>query len=185
MKPQVLVVLRGGVATGKTTVAEKLRDEVESVAWVQVDKLKSSFPGHPQNESTELHEAGLLLTEYFIKKGISVIVDSIFKEIVWIDQYRRLAEKHNLNLFVFELFVDPKMGLERDWQRPGVVKGWREPVKGKHIRGSIETITEKPYPGAARIDTTDLTVSEVVERITSKVGWKKKTFFAKLCNKIR
>ncbi len=184
MNSQTLVVLRGGVATGKTTVAEKLRNEIENVAWVHVDKLKSSFPGYPQSEFAELHEANLLLTEYFIKKGNSVVVDSVFKKISWIDQYKELAEKHGLNFVVFELFVDPKVGIERDQQRPGVVQGWRRPVEKKHVKGSIEMILKNPYPDAIKIDTTNLTVDEIAERIMKMVGWKKKTLFAKLREKI-
>lgn len=184
MSPQTLVILRGGVATGKTTIAEKLRSEVENVAWVHVDKLKSSFPGYPQNESAELHEANLLLAEYFIEKGSSVVVDSVFKKVAWIDQYKELAGKHNLNFLVFELSVDPKVGVKRDRQRPGVVQGWREPIKGAHVKGSIEMILKNPYPNAIRVDTTDLTVEEVTESIIKTAGWEKRTLLAKLRDKI-
>lgn len=184
MNPQTLIVLRGGGATGKTTVAEKLRNEVENVAWAQADKLKGSFPGHPQREFTELHEVNLLLTEYFIKKGNSVVVDSVFKEIAWIDQYKELAEKYNVNFAVFELFVDPKVGIERERRRPGVIQGWRRPVRDKDVKGSIEMILKNPYPDTIKIDTTDLTIDKIAEKIIKTVGWKKKIVFAKLRSKI-
>jgi len=41
---QVLIVLRGAPASGKSTISKRLRDSDNKIVWLKTDNLKSFFP---------------------------------------------------------------------------------------------------------------------------------------------
>lgn len=164
-KNQKLLLFRGSAGTGKSVVAEKLRDIGKDKIWLQVDALKHFFPHHPQKDRPLLYETAKDLAEFFLSKGFSVIVDGTFQKTEWVDWFVGLAKKHKINWKVFEFTASVEDVIKRDRERPGVKQGWRKPISKRDLKGGIEFFRKNPYPGATQINTSEKSVEEVVRDI--------------------
>ncbi len=59
---QFLVIIRGAPASGKSSIAKKLRNYSKKVAWLKVDNFKDFFSGEPSlEEQKSVDECALVL----------------------------------------------------------------------------------------------------------------------------
>lgn len=175
-KNQKLIIFRGPAGTGKSTVAEKLRDIGKDRIWLQVDALKHFFPHHPQKDRPLLYETAKDLAEFFLSKGFSTIADGTFNKTEWVDWFVDLAKRRKIPWKVFEFRAAVEDVIRRDRERPGVKKGWRKPISKRYLKGGIEFFRKNTYPGAIQIDTSEKSVEGVVKFILQETGWKEGIF---------
>lgn len=76
---QVLVVLRGAPASGKTTFGKNLRNLERKIIWLQVDGFKRFFSEDSDVALDEVNKTALATPSYLLNQGYSVIYDGINK----------------------------------------------------------------------------------------------------------
>lgn len=171
-KNQKLIMLRGPRGTGKSAVAEKLRDIGKDKVWLHVDRLGHFFPQSLHQAHSLHYKTAKNLAEFFLYKGFSVVADGMFEETEWVNWFVDLAKKKRIDWKVFEFVTSVDDIIKRDRKHPGVKQGWRKPIRRKSLERQIRRFRENSYPEAIQIDTSEKTVKEVVEFILSEVGWK-------------
>ncbi|WP_188898706.1 AAA family ATPase [Microlunatus endophyticus] len=90
-----LVVLRGNSASGKSTIAQGLRDQLgRGIAWIEQDYLRRTVLR--EHDQPGLPNIGLIDTtiRYTLDAGYHVIADGIFGAARYGDMLRQLTEDH-------------------------------------------------------------------------------------------
>src|SRR4030042_6185925 len=76
---QCLVILRGAPASGKSTIAKKLRDFQKKIVWLKVDNFKDFFSEEDTLGLKYANESAVVILDYLLGQGFSVIVAGIFQ----------------------------------------------------------------------------------------------------------
>lgn len=169
---QNLIVLRGAPGTGKSTVAEKLRDIGKDKIWLHIDWLGHFFPRLLHQAHSLHYKTAKNFAEFFLSMGYSIIVDGMFEETEWIDWFVDLAKERKIGYRVFEFTASVKDILERDKEHPGVKQGWRNPIQKKKLKARLKWFQEHPYPKTSRVNSSEKSPEEIVRFILQEVGWK-------------
>jgi predicted kinase len=163
---QFLAIVRGAPASGKTTIAKKFRSFDKKVVWLKVDNFKDFFTGEASlKEQRYVDECALASLEYLLKEGFSVIMEKIFFDPFIIPKSIEVAEKHKVNVKVFQIRCPLETLLERDKNRPGVKEGCRKPLGTELITKLYNQLERTYYPDAIEIDTGSLSLDESVKVI--------------------
>lgn len=148
-----MVILRGAAASGKTTLCESLRDFDKKIAWVSVDKLKPIFSEYKDETLDATNKASLVLVNYLLEQGYSVIFDGIFKNPVHVREAVEMARNKNILVAIYQLSCSLKTLQERDKARKGVKEGWRKPLGKEVIESLYKKVEDNPIKGAIKLDT--------------------------------
>lgn len=173
---QKLIILRGAPGTGKSTVAEKLRDVGKDKIWLHIDWLGHFFPRSLHQAHSLHYKTAKNFAEFFLSMGYSIIADGMFEESEWINWFVDLAKERKIGCKVFELTASVKDIMERDRRHPGVKAGWRGSIKKRNLEAKIEWFRKHPYPKAIQINSSQKSSEEIVKFILQEAGWKRGFF---------
>jgi chloramphenicol 3-O-phosphotransferase len=162
---QVLVIIRGAAASGKTTLCESLRDFDKKIAWVSVDKLKPIFSEYKEETLDVTNQASLILVNYLLEQGYSVLFDGIFKNPAHAQEAVEIAKNKNIPVVIYQLSCSLKTLQKRDKMREGVKKGWRKPLGEELIESLYRKVEDNPIEGAIKLDTENLSPEECLRII--------------------
>lgn len=149
---QFLVILRGIPASGKSTIAKKLRNFGKKIVWLKVDNFKDFFGEETEEQLVAVNKAALSSLEYLFSKGYTVIMDGVFQDLSFVDEAVRIAEAVKVPTKVFQLIISLEVAQERDKNREGVKEGYREPIKDEVFKQIFERLSSKSYSEAIKID---------------------------------
>ena len=76
---QVLVILRGAPSSGKSTLANKLRDYDKRIVWLKVDNFKPFFSDNTDLIVDDVNKTALNSLNYLLDQGFSVVMEGIFQ----------------------------------------------------------------------------------------------------------
>ena len=168
---QFLIILRGAPASGKTTIAKKLRDFNKKIVWLKVDNFKDFFSENPSFEEQKyVDECALASLKYLLDNNFSVIIEKIFYDPFIIPKAVAVAREKGISVKVFQISTSLKTLQERDRNRPGVKEGCRKPLGDQVIKNLFNHLKETYYPGAIDLDTEKLSIDECVDLITKAVN---------------
>jgi len=162
---QVLIVLRGAPASGKSSIAKNLRDFGKKIIWLKVDNFKDFFSEVSEEALSEANKAGLATLNYLLDKGYSVIFEGIFKNPDWANNATKLAQQKNIPVFIYQLSCSLKTLQERDQARPGIKEGCRKPLGDKTIEFLYREVESKPIANTIKLDTNKLSIEECIKTI--------------------
>lgn len=157
-KPQIIII-RGPVGSGKTSVVESLRKHLENVSIVDYDGFKRQIDNTQSSEwRRELAlDTALFLTErlMLLRRTIVIDIHASFPE--HLEQYAVIARKHGYTLTSYLLYPSLSTCLRRARQRnvadieytidAAMVKKYWYGVK--RIPG--ETVFDKPHTSVQSI----------------------------------
>lgn len=167
---QVIVIIRGAPASGKSTIAKKLRDFNNRIVWLKVDNFKDFFSENSsQEEQKFVDECALTSLEYLLDQNFSVIMEKIFYDPYIIPKVVEAAKKRGVTVRVFQIKTSLKTLQERDRNRPGIKEGCRKPFGNQAIENIFNHLNETYYPGAINLDTEKLSVDECVNLVRKSV----------------
>lgn len=168
---QFLVIIRGAPASGKTTIAKKLRNFDKRIVWLKVDNFKDFFAEKASlKEQKFVDECALATLKYLLDNGFSVVMEKIFFDPRIIPLAVKEAEKRDVIAKVFQIRCPLPILQERDRNRPGVKEGCRKPLGNKAIERICDQLEKTYYLGAISLNTEKLSVEECVKRIRKSVG---------------
>ena len=177
---QFLIIIRGAPASGKTTIAKKIRDFKNKIVWLKVDNFKDFFSNKVTKEEQKfVDECALATLDYLLSKGFSVVMEKIFYNSFIIPRAIEIANKRGVSTKVFQIICPLAVLQERDRTRPGIKEGCRKPLGDKAIERIYKHLIETFYPGAIKLDTHKLSLDDCVNLVSKSVlgynssGWKK------------
>lgn len=167
---QVVVILRGTPSSGKSTIAKKLRNFEEKIAWLKVDNFKDFFADDASDALPFVNGSANSTLEYLLKNGFSVVVDGIFQETTAIDDAVEIAKKVNIPTTVFELDASLETLKQRDKIREGVSEGHRKVLADETIEAIFNKLVSSSYPVAVHIDVEKNNLDQCALIIKEKSG---------------
>lgn len=163
---QFLVILRGAPASGKTTIAQRLRDFDRKIVWLKVDNFKPFFGEKALlKHQKEVDLAALAALCHLLDRGFSVVMEKIFYDPFIIPLAVKEAEKRKIKAVVFQIKCSLSALQARDKMRPGVKEGCRQPMGDRTIARIYRQLADTFYPGAVALDTGKHSVEECLATI--------------------
>jgi tRNA uridine 5-carbamoylmethylation protein Kti12 len=167
---QFLVILRGAPASGKTTIAKRLRNFDKKIVWLKEDNFKDFFGEDTEEQFLYAYKASIPVLSYLLDNGFSVVMDGIFRDLHLdiLKQVVHEAEKRQVPAKVFQLTCPLLTLLERDRKRVEETKGVRKPIGDDILTRIYENIKNSPFPNAQTIDTKNHSIEEcitIIEKI--------------------
>ncbi len=150
---QVLVVLRGAPASGKTTLGENLRSKEKRIVWLKIDNLKPFFSEDWGDSLDEVNKLAMEIINSLLDDGYSVVFDGIFKNPDHAKEAVKLAKSKNIPVVIYQLTCSLATLFERDKNRPGIKEGHREPLGNETIESLYNKVLKNPIDGAIELDT--------------------------------
>ncbi len=167
---QKLIILRGCMASGKSTIAQRYRNFDSKMAWIKIDRFKDLFDHFEKGVRPTVHASANATLDYLLGKGFSAVMEGVFQDPLFVEQAVAVADKRDVVCKVFQLHASLKVLQERDKVREGIQEGWREPLGDKEIETIYKKIENNPYVGAISLNTNELSVEEVMEKIEEAFG---------------
>ena len=162
---QKLVILRGAPASGKTTICKNIRDIDKNIVWLSVDGIKPIFSEYKNETLEQSNKASLVMLDYLLSEGYSVIYDGIFKIPEHLRQAEEVARKKNIPLVVYQLEASLKTLQEREKVRDGVRHGLWQPLGDDLVAGLYQKVQDNPIEEAIKLDTENMSLEECLEVI--------------------
>ncbi|MGW5364078.1 AAA family ATPase [Actinopolymorpha pittospori] len=160
-----LVILRGNSASGKSTIAKRLRERLgRGVAWVEQDYLRRTVLR--EHDRPGLPNIGLIDTtvRYALDAGYHVIADGIFGAERYGEMLRRLTDDHAgvTKHYYFDIQLEET---QRRHQTKQLITVSPETLsKWYHHRDLLGFADES-------IITADETEEQIVTRLVSEIGF--------------
>lgn len=163
---QVLIVLRGAPASGKTTIGENLRDFDKKIVWLKTDNIKAFFSNPSESRILdEVMETCLIILKNLLERGYSVIYDGIFKKPEYAQKAIALANSKNIPTVVYQLTCLLETLQKRDKTRKGVKEGCRKPLGDEIIESLFNKVEDNPVEGSIKLNTEEKSLQECLEII--------------------
>lgn len=160
---QHLVILRGAPASGKSTIAKKLRDFQKRIVWLKVDNFKDFFSADGTLGLEYANEAAVIILDYLLSQGFSVVMEGIFQDVSYITKAVKVAENKGVPNKVYQIKCSLSILQERDRTRPGIKEGCRKPLGDEVIANLYQILENTFYQGATELDTEKLPIEKCIE----------------------
>jgi predicted kinase len=165
---QRVIVLRGIMTSGKSTIAKEYRSFANKTIWLRVDNFKDFFDSYEAEIRPYVHGAANASLEYFLKEGFSIVMEGVFQNPDFVQQAVDIANRHSVPCRVFQLKISLPTAQQRDKTREGVPEGLRPAIPDEEIAGVYRTIEEHPFKGALELDTEHMTIEECIAFINKQ-----------------
>lgn len=162
---QKLVILRGANASGKTTICKNIRDIDKNIVWLSVDGIKPIFSEYKNETLEQANKASLIVLDYLLDQGYSVIYDGIFKIPEHLRQAEEIAKKKDIPFVVYQLNSSLKTLQEREKVRDGVRHGLWKPLGDELVARLYQKVQDNPIEEAIPLDTENQSLDECLEII--------------------
>lgn len=163
---QVLVILRGAPASGKTTISENLRDFDKKIVWFKTDNIKPFFSDPSEARIlNEQMETCIATLNNLLDRGYSVVYEGIFKNPDYALKAIEIGKSKNIPTIIYQLSCSLKTLSERDKTRKGVKEGCRKPLGDEVIESLFNKVENNPIEKAVKLDTENQSLEECIEII--------------------
>lgn len=168
IKQQVFIILRGGPATGKSTICKEIQKRMPEIIWLHVDSFKRFLnSGNENRDRDHWYGAAAASLDYFLAQNFSVIAEGIFQDHKYINLLLETAKKQNVRTKIYELLASGEVLIERDRKRKGVPEGIRPRLSKDIIKRLASQVNDNHFPEAEIINTEELTMTQIVDSILS------------------
>ena len=162
----LLIIIRGPLGIGKSTVAKKVADKIQGLyisiddvlAENNLDEIDEKIGCIPEINFLKTNQIIFSKLNQAIQKKVSVVIDGNFYHK---NQIEDLIKNFPTDNYVFTLTAPLEICIQRDLQRP---KSY-----GKNAAIAVYNLVSKLNYGQV-IDTSCLSVDQTVDLIISKIG---------------
>src|SRR5665213_1997419 len=160
---QVLVIIRGAPASGKTTISESLRDFDKKIVWFKTDNIKDFFSDPSEARILdEVMETCIAILNNLLDRGYSVVYEGIFKNPDYAIRAIEVGRKRNIPTITYQLSCSLETLKARDKTRKGVKEGFREPMGDDVIESLYNKVENNPIEGAIKLSTEEKSLEECI-----------------------
>lgn len=161
---QLMILLRGGMGSGKTTVGRLLRDSLPRSISISFNILHSFLTRDPVKNKSLTFETALLLADFYLNRNFSVILDELFIFPETLEPFFNLGRRYQIPVFLFELEVSPEEAFRRY-----TLQGIKEANK-ESIQRIYELLSANPLPMVQKIDTHQYAPEEIKDLILQHIS---------------
>lgn len=164
MNKNFILLLDGMGGAGKTTTSKFLADKVPRMATVGIDKIKRFVSDFERGvrDNQIAREVSFVMAEKYLDLGLPVVIDHPFRLKEDVEAYEKLAKKHDIPCYKYQLCADPDTALQRVIERTKETKGDLPEERAKQNISLFETHEDF---GFTIIDTTDCSPQHAAEQI--------------------
>ncbi len=163
---QVLIIVRGAPASGKTTISESLRDFDRKIVWFKTDNIKSFFSDPSEARILdEVMETCIATLSNLLDRGYSVIYEGIFKNPDYVLRAIETGKSKNIPTITYQLFCSLETLKARDKTRKGTREGCRKPMEDAVIESLYYKVENNPIENAIILNTEEKSLEECIEII--------------------
>lgn len=163
---QVLVILRGAPASGKSTISKALRNFDKKIVWFKTDNLKEFFLNPADDKALdEVFETCYAVLDNLLERGYSVIYEGIFKKPEYAQKAIDIGKERNIPITIYQLECSLETLKKRDKGRSGVTNGIRPPMEETVIESLLRKVEENPIEGAIKLNTEEKSLEDCIEII--------------------
>jgi predicted kinase len=168
-----LIILNGCPAVGKSTVSQKLHDDIPMSLLVNIDDWRRLMSGWRENREQSRKFAyaySLAAIDSYLQTGNSVIVDkALLDDDSVLDALHSVGEKYGAEVYEIMLTADKETTAKRAADRGfNAYGGLLTPERVLELWDQAQLcITRRPQ--ATVVDTTHLTVEQVYEKVKNIV----------------
>jgi len=167
---QFLAIIRGAPASGKTTIAKRMRSSRNKVVWLKVDNFKDFFEANSDLSAQKyVDECSLTSLEYMLENGFSVVMEKIFFDPGVINRAVEIGKNRGVDVKVFQIKCPLKILQQRDKNREGIKEGCRKRLGDEVIEKIYLQLERTYYEGAVELDTSKLSVEQCVKKICEEL----------------
>lgn len=171
-----IVVIDGPMGSGKTTLSKLLNKKLEGTARVPLDEIKKYISGTKKDHSFKKisQEMVMIMTEEYLKRGVSVIIEWAMKE-VHVKDFIKIAKKNNAQCFIYQLNAPRELLVERVKERTKILlnkpKLEKKNIKNieKHFEEHYDFHKKTKYDEAVIIDSEKLNPEQIVKLILKEI----------------
>ncbi|MFH0773496.1 MAG: zeta toxin family protein [bacterium] len=156
---QVLVILRGAPACGKSTISAQLRDMSDKIVWLKTDNFKPFFLNTGVYTDI-MNKTALASLSCLLDNKYSVIYEGIFQNPLFVEAAKKVGQEKNIPVFVYQITCSLKTLQDRDLMRPGIKEGCRKPLGNEVIEKIYNTVENNPIAGAVALNTEQFSLEE-------------------------
>lgn len=169
MKIRKLVLLKGKIATGKTTALHTLRKCKEMKNWVIIDfsALKHQFAHLGNEKRREYGKKSLYaILKILMEEKLNILLDEMSEKTLK-ENINYYIKKYNYQIITFEFTAKFKTSVKRETQRR--IKRGLKP-RGEHwVKDAHEMLLERFDKKGIIVDCDKLNKKQVVEFIINKL----------------
>ncbi len=160
----ILIILRGGPASGKTSAGNILKEKLPNTVSIPVDVVIKMIAkeGKWKEFWAGGHNAARELAAFFLRKGSNVVFEELLFEASYIEKIIKLGKQFRAKIFVFELVAPVEELIKR--KKVGGFKMSAGDVK--RLKGMVSA---SPYKNAIKIDTSRKSPGEVANLILETI----------------
>tara|TARA_Y100000310_G_C20523762_1_gene734975 strand:+ start:332 stop:844 length:513 start_codon:yes stop_codon:yes gene_type:complete len=169
MKKSKIVILRGKVATGKTTALYNLRKRKEMKDWIIIDfnDLKRQFAYLGDEKRKEYGKKSLMaILKILMPSKVNILIDEM-SEATLKKHISHSIRKYGYEVVTFQFTADLDASIEREAQRRKVVG--KKPRGAKWVKKYHKMHEENADPKGIVIDTSKLNEKKVVKFILEEL----------------
>ena len=161
------------MGAGKTTISILLQEKMkEKTALISLDKLKRMVSQYKLDSKIHLdlaHEAGALMSNFYLKKGIDIIVEKAFTKSEFLESFLKLI-KGKPKIFIYQMEAPFEVRLKRIKEREAKKeKGIPKNKLGEKVERNTFHYNESKYEKAKTFDTSKLSVGKIVNTILKEI----------------
>ncbi len=168
-----LIVIDGPMGSGKTTVSKLLQERIkEKTALVCLDKLKRMVSQNKLDNIIHLelaHEVGALMANFYLKKGVNVIVEKAFTKSEFLESFLKLI-KGKPKIFIYQIEAPFEIRIKRVKEREkNKSRGIPKNKLGEKMTRNTAHYDELKYQKARTFDTSKLGIRKITNEILKDV----------------
>lgn len=160
---QVLIILRGAPASGKSTIAKKLRDFSKKIVWLKVDNFKDFFEEKSEIILNDVNKMAINSLEYLLNNGFSVVMEAVFQNPAYVELALNTAKQKNISAYAYELDCSLPELQRRDKTREGTKESYRQPLGDAEIERLFNIIQKNKLEGIIPLNTENMSVEETIK----------------------
>lgn len=167
-----LIIINGSPASGKSTLAEKLHQDLPMSLLADIDawrRLISGWRDNREQSLTNTYKFTVAAVDAYLKMGHSVVVDkAILSDLHTIDELIESGKKHDAEIYEFILTADKEIIVDRANKRGFHENRLLTPERVVELWQAAEKLTGERMH-AVKIDTSNLTPDDVYQKVRNIV----------------
>lgn len=167
---QFLIILRGIPASGKSTIAKKIRNFDAKIAWLKVDNFKDFFGEGSQGQLDAANDAALATLKHLLDNSYSVVMEGVFQDADNISRAVEIGKDAFVTCKVFELQTSLDEAKKRDVDRVFKSAGARKAMKHEDFERINRTLLDTSYHGAIQVDTEQNNTEQCIKIILDSLN---------------
>lgn len=158
MKRLNFILLNGAMGSGKSTIADLLKNKLKRTAIIEIEDVRHLVTGSEDNLLA--WDVIYSMCDQYLKSGVNILLKQTVASQEIVNKFLRLARKHKCSIYFYHLQA-PKNELLKRIDKRKKTKN----VKKSLISSNLEKHKKISYTGATVINTSKISAADAANFI--------------------